>query len=431
MQRYKFRTRFSLISSGKNSEEKQIHLVCTLDGNEVFYYSKFRVHPDNFIKETVKLQNSTVRVQQVKKNTFNKAGEPAGRINARLRELENAAQTVYEKHYSSQTGKLFDKDEFRQLLQIELNEDSISIPAGKELFDIYEEYIRLAKVTENRKRHYRSDLKRLREYAKRKNITLTEKNFDPVEYKSFLRDLVSENTAVCILKRIRAFFNFAKNEIRCFETTPFDNFKFSDKLGIELYAEPVCMTREELTLLYTTKYPNKDDELCRDMFCLQAAFGCRVSDFVRLTYNNIQSDQLIYYPSKTSEYANKVVVPLSNRAKEIMKKYKKTGPNNLIMPFLHSTDYNEQLKTVFRIAGLDRTVIQYSRDEKKEKFYKLYELASSHLARRTFVDILCQAGEPIHVVASMSGHSEHSKAFDRYRRRPEQLQKDAVSRSMD
>jgi len=42
-----------------------------------------------------------------------------------------------------------------------------------------------------------------------------------------------------------------------------------------------------------------------------------------------------------------------------------------------------------------------------------------------------QAGEPIHVVASMSGHSENSKAFDRYRRRPEQLQRQAVGRSMD
>ena len=75
--------------------------------------------------------------------------------------------------------------------------------------------------------------------------------------------------------------------------------------------------------------------------------------------------------------------------------------------------------------------MQFNRDTGNEEISELHQLATSHLARRTFVDILCQAGEPIHVVASMSGHSENSKAFDRYRRRPEQLQKEAVKRSMD
>lgn len=140
---------------------------------------------------------------------------------------------------------------------------------------------------------------------------------------------------------------------------------------------------------------------------------------------------LSYFPSKTKEYANKVIVPISSRANEIIEKYKNREKDNLIMPFLHPNDYNEQLKLVFRIAELDRKIIQFNRDTGKEEISPLYNLATSHLARRTFVDILCQAGEPIHVVASMSGHSENSKAFDRYRRRPEQLQKDAISRSMD
>lgn len=98
---------------------------------------------------------------------------------------------------------------------------------------------------------------------------------------------------------------------------------------------------------------------------------------------------------------------------------------------LNSADYNECLKSIFRIVGLSRKIIQYNHETGKEETLILHEIASSHLARRTFVDILCQAGEPIHVVASMSGHSERSRAFDRYRQRPEQLQKEVVSRSMD
>lgn len=429
----KIKIRFSLISSGKQSEEKQIFLVCTIDGIEIFFYSGFRIYPKNFIKEKTDLSGQTIYIQQAKKNTFNKSGEPASRINKRLNELSLAAQVIFERYYQNQDVKI-EKDIFKRYLLIELGEYKSPIDVNKKLslFDYYIKYKNESIVSDNRRRHYSSDINKLKEYQETLKAPITFDNFNVIAYKKYLEEGGRKtNTVVSIMKRLKAFFNYCKNELQLIDKNPFDSINFASKVGVELYNEPVCMTREELTHLYTYNFTNSIDMLVRDMFCLQAALGCRIGDFVRLTYDNIQNNTLTYYPEKTREIANKVIVPLSYRAKNIINKYKGKGDNNLIMPFINSVEYNRQLKSVFRIASLNRKIIIYNRDNKKEEVFELHQLASSHLARRTFVDILCQAGEPIHVVASMSGHSENSKAFDRYRRRPEQLQINAVNRSMD
>ncbi|MFV0468907.1 MAG: tyrosine-type recombinase/integrase [Dysgonomonas sp.] len=426
----KYLIRFNLISSSKDKDEKQIFLIVTIEGIKNYYYIGHRVEPKNFIK----IKDKGVLLWQVKKNTFNQAGEPASTINARIRELENAALIVFEQNFKGRNIE-FSKDEFKRLLQIQLNEYERITEESKDdspilFFEAYEKFKDESKVSEGRRRHYVADINRLREYEKKKKHSITFDNLNILDYNKHISNGRASNTVVTIMKRLKGFYNYCKLE-SIIKESPFDKINFAAKIGSEIYDEPVCMTREELTQLHDYIFPNDYNTLVKDMFCLQAALGCRVGDFVRLTYDNIQDGTLIYFPSKTKGYANKVIVPISNRANGILKKYRSKGQNNLIMPFLHPNEYNAQLKIVFRIAGLNRKVIQFNRDTGKEEIYELHSLATSHLARRTFVDILCQAGEPIHVVASMSGHSENSKAFDRYRRRPEQLQKEAIKRSMD
>lgn len=419
----KFKTRFSLISSGYSSSEKQIFLVCTINNKEFFYYSGYRIAPVNFIKE--KIASAGVCIQQVRKNVFNKSGDSAQKINDRLREMEVCARKVFDSNFAY-TGDGI--SEFKMLLQIELGEYKGDDLKSISFFDVYGKYKDESKVSDNRRRHYVADINRLKEYEKAKKHPLTFDNLNIIDYNKYISNGRTSNTVVTIMKRLKGFFSYCMEE-SIIKENPFDRINFANKIGTEKYDEPVCMTREELTRLYQFPFPDEDNKLARDMFCLQAAFGCRVGDFLRLTYDNIQDLALTYYPSKTN--GNKVIVPLSMRAKEIIEKYRGKGKDNLIMPFMNSVHYNEKLKSVFKKAGLDRKIIRYSHETNKEEILILHEIASSHLARRTFVDILCQAGEPIHVVASMSGHSERSKAFDRYRQRPEQLQKDAVVRSMD
>lgn len=57
----------------------------------------------------------------------------------------------------------------------------------------------------------------------------------------------------------------------------------------------------------------------------------------------------------------------------------------------------------------------------------LNEIASSHLARRTFIGNLYKKVKDPNLVGSLSGHKEGSKAFARYRDIDEDMKKELVN----
>ena len=63
----------------------------------------------------------------------------------------------------------------------------------------------------------------------------------------------------------------------------------------------------------------------------------------------------------------------------------------------------------------------------EEENRPINEVASSHMARRCFVGNLYQKVQDPALIASMSGHSEHSKAFSRYRKIDDELKKKVVN----
>lgn len=65
-----------------------------------------------------------------------------------------------------------------------------------------------------------------------------------------------------------------------------------------------------------------------------------------------------------------------------------------------------------------------TREEEKRP---LNEIASSHLARRTFIGNLYKKVKDPNLVGSLSGHKEGSKAFARYRDIDEDIKKELVN----
>ena len=86
------------------------------------------------------------------------------------------------------------------------------------------------------------------------------------------------------------------------------------------------------------------------------------------------------------------------------------------MPFISAEKYNEDIKEIFKLCGIDRmvTVLDSVTGEQTQK--PLYEVASSHLARRTFIGLLYNQVQDPNLIGSMSGHVEDSRAFSRYRK---------------
>ena len=126
------------------------------------------------------------------------------------------------------------------------------------------------------------------------------------------------------------------------------------------------------------------------------------------------------------EVAAWVVVPLNKTAKEILEKYKDYEGKTLL-PFISSQKYNDAIKAIFAKAGITRNVTWLNPLTGKEEKKPINELASSHMARRTFVGNLYKQVLDPNIVASMSGHAEGSRAFSRYREIDREIKTYAVN----
>ena len=172
------------------------------------------------------------------------------------------------------------------------------------------------------------------------------------------------------------------------------------------------MTKEERDTLFYAEIADEELARIRDMFCLQCFIGCRISDLYKLTKDNIIGDFIQYIPGKTKGESQHVVsVPLIQKAKEILARY--DMPDRTLMPYTQGQKYNVNLKKLFKSQNFDRLVVRLNPLTRKDEIVPLHKMASSHMARRTFVGILHKT-EKNEVIASMSGHTANSKAFARY-----------------
>ena len=163
------------------------------------------------------------------------------------------------------------------------------------------------------------------------------------------------------------------------------------------------------------------------VFVFQCCTACRVGDLMRLTRADIINGALEYIPSKTiEENQDTVVVPLNKTAQQILEKYKDyAGPK--LFPFISPQKYNETIKVIFEKVGITRLVTWLNPKTGKEEKRPINELASSHMARRTFIGNTYKVVRDPNIVASMSGHAEGSRAFSRYREIDREIKADAVN----
>jgi len=138
-----------------------------------------------------------------------------------------------------------------------------------------------------------------------------------------------------------------------------------------------------------------------------------------MKYENIKVDQygtaIEYMPQKTKgENAKVVKVYLSEIALKILNKYKE--PDRMsILPFISSQKYNDYIKKIIHACGIDRmvTVLNPTTGESEQRC--IADIASSHIARRTFIGNLYKKVKDPNLVGKLSGHKEGSRAFARYR----------------
>lgn len=327
-----------------------------------------------------------------------------------------------------------------------ISEDVVEVP--KTYFEFFDQFLSQHKVSEGRHAHYKVLKRALQRYGLYRKITLdihtmTKETLQDIE--AFIRDetnvfkthpeiyeLVPEsrdpkprgqNTISGILSRYRTFCLWLVKE-KITQNNPFDSFSIES----EVYGTPYYLTIKERNDLYKHNFSKRPDlAIQRDIFIFHCMIGCRIGDLYRLTTDSIINNAIEYIASKTkNDNPITVRVPLNSTAKEILKKYPATTKGAPIFPFISGPHYNAAIREIFQIAGITRIVTVLDSATRKEVKKHLHEVASSHLARRTFIGNLYKKVKDPNLVGSLSGHKEGSKAFARYREIDEEMKLDLV-----
>lgn len=220
------------------------------------------------------------------------------------------------------------------------------------------------------------------------------------------------NSIVILMKRFKAFFSWLNKTNRT-KNMPF----LGIEIGSEVYGTPVYLTTEERNTIAKHDFgANKMLSEQRDIFIFQCLVGCRVSDLMKFTADNITDGILSYVPQKTKDESPKIVrVPLLPYALELIKKYEGVDKKGRLFPFISSQKYNDNIKRIVKACGIDRMVIVRNPLTGENEPKPICDVASSHMARRTFIGGLYEEIRDPNIIAKMSGHVEGSKAFNRYR----------------
>lgn len=164
---------------------------------------------------------------------------------------------------------------------------------------------------------------------------------------------------------------------------------------------------------------NKELAAVWDIFVFQCYIGCRISDLMTFGPDNIvetpKGIALNYVPSKTKEENPRTVrVYLSPTAIEILHSYM-SPEKKTIFPYYNTAKINDLVKLALKKAGVTRVVTIMNPVTKMSEQHPICDVASSHMARRTFIGNLYKKVKDPNLVGKLSGHCEGSKAFARYR----------------
>lgn len=332
------------------------------------------------------------------------------------------------------------------------------------LFNVFDSFIENKIVSATRKRNFQVANRAFQRYCLFENITPTFENITANVIRGFADYLKEEHTFYCyelnadgdkvvkylnprfkraielvpesrmpgergqnfvseLLGRLRQFFHWAVDNGRM-TSNPFKDVEVPGAS----YGTPFYITIAERNAIFHCDLSSRPQlAIQRDIFVFQCVIGCRVSDLQRLRKTSIVNGAVEYIPRKTKE-GNPVTVrvPLNSVAKEIVERYK-DFPGNKLLPFISDQKYNNAIKEVFKIAGVDRMVTVRNSISGEDEQRPICDVASSHMARRCFIGNLYKQVKDQELVSKLSGHKEGSRAFARYRDIDEEMRVELVT----
>jgi integrase len=414
MNKYNFRVSFVLCKdkNGTEDENLQIKASVTFNGQRVLYYTGYRVDRTNWEDEKLK---SGKRYQQVKKNTFNRQGVDSRTINSKLNRIVTACDNLF-KRFEGEDKSFISVEDVRKGLRAELKDEK---PHRKvPIEEYYKEFVKVEGSTRRWRKStfvkHATILRHLNEF--RQGLCFEDVNEDVlnqfIDFLLFKKQLTNSYVAK-LYDNLKWFFNWATereyNKRLDYKRhhPKFPGSEDSNKCNV------FALTQEELLRLYNMQIEQPSIAQVRDVFCFCCATSLRYSDVKALKWEDIVGDTLDLTTQKTNDH---LIIPLTEMAKEIIKKYESNrGYTDYVLPVISNQKYNEYLKKLGKMANFNDTIIKttYRGNERYETKCKKWELLTSHVARRTFVTIGLSIGIPSEIIRKITGHKTH-KMLTRY-----------------
>lgn len=136
--------------------------------------------------------------------------------------------------------------------------------------------------------------------------------------------------------------------------------------------------------------------LARDQWITMYYTGLRISDMLRISHSNINSDTITLVHHKTGKL---VVIPVHSRLKPVLTRVMAQPAR------MGKEELNRRIKTVAKLAGIDGDIVTVitSGGKRVEKLCKKYDMVSCHTARRSVTTNLIRAGISHDIAGDMLG----------------------------
>lgn len=428
-------------TSTKKAEKVNIRFRLMINNRKSFYHSsEIEVTPSNWDNVRFEIKTKVVYNEKNRKE-----------FNNSVFERKNLILEIYNRctDKASFSSEMLDF-EIKKILHPEQYTPEIT---DKTIFDLFDDFLAKHPLSEVRKNNYRvikRALQRFELFQQKRNksyqLTLDNITSDTLhkldvflknEHQTYLKypEIYKEipesrtpqprgqNTMSGIYSKIKTFFKWCTLTEHTVNN-PFLKFETPS----EVYGTPYYISIDERNKLYDFDLINRPQlAVQRDIFVFQCLVGCRVGDLYKMKKSNVNNNVLSYIARKTKDkHPVTVKVPLNDKAIDILARYKSLDTDDKILPFISEQKYNEAIKEAFKLADINRVVTILNPTTGEQEQHPLNEIASSHLARRTFIGNLYKKVKDPNLIGSMSGHKEGSKAFARYREIDEQDKIDVI-----
>lgn len=266
---------------------------------------------------------------------------------------------------------------------------------------------------------------RIREIKRmNRKLLVGERNYWRRFYRKFTTYLYRElhhfdNYVGSIMKNIRVFFHYLQKELLIDTGDFYKNFHVCRE-DVPVIALFPGQLRDLIFNKELEKMLSKRLLEVKDFFVFGCTVGLRFSDLVRLNARNLRREGTdVYLQVRSQKSGNETLLKLPSFATEIAYRYLRKY-RTLLPPF-NRNNVNEYLKQLMNIAGLSDPVGKTRTRQGRLKNinfhsreYRFCDLVSSHCMRRTAVTTLLSLGVPELIVRKITGHTSHSREFNRY-----------------